>query len=212
MNSADRITAAEMDATSASVRTVFLENYSKLSESLSTALEADVPKQLSGAGTAQFYAVVKRNDRRDDIVPLDTIPIRQLYPELTRKALLWAKTIGEILEKLSELDRVSDEEPYFQAGVTIIWGKIIMLKEFLGVSSGHNQIISALLTVFINHGKEHMNSQRMRDMRAAFCVLENRVHLTDKIVDQFEDALDDHGFDHLPTLGSDLEHDKTGVS
>jgi len=145
----------------------------------------------------EFYAVLKPKGKPDDIVRLDTIPLDQLYPDLSSKRFRWARAIDSVIELANEIVKSPSTEVHVESEVSTLFGRILALKEFLGMSSGHNQVISSLFAIVANEGRSPVPEEKVRGLAEALSTLRHRVHLPDAVIEVFEDRLDEFGIDHL---------------
>jgi hypothetical protein len=155
--------------------------------------------------SVDFYAVVRPQNGPQDIVALETVPLEALYPKSSAKPLLWARAIDSLYTKAEDVIKHPTTDINFEAKVTVLFGQALALKEYLGLSSGHNQVISTFYALVINEGRREFSLEKLKGFLSALRTLRNRVRINDETVDRFIDILDEHALDHSMPMCSEVD-------
>lgn len=165
-------------------------------------IKADAAEALHKEAGAQvnieIHATITRVGESSGVARLGSIvrySAADLYSFAETPAIELTRTI-KVARR--ELQRIVNSDLEF-CDRELIWLRCLSgftaLRSYYGISDQHDELITALATVGIDHAEEPFDTGRVVALISALAAVEDRLQLTDKIVDEFEDILEQAGFD-----------------
>ncbi len=143
-----------------------------------------------------LYAVIPSDGGKSSgVVSFGDFNLSQFYYGSDSLAVAFNQQLEDIAGTLMQASREKLDSVQLNVIASTVWVKIKELKEYLGrISDEHDEVITSLFTVCMEHRAYPVNLHEMSSLAAALQTLRNKVRFNETSLNAFEDTLEAAGF------------------
>lgn len=140
-----------------------------------------------------LYAHVETPEQPSSVLHVANWKVSDLYAysEAPRVELL--NVFSELLQRVEEVAKSSDDLD-FELKTVDLWENFKRLNAYLGISASHDELIATFGTLVAGPNSV-LNPSKLACLRKTFIRLRDSINITDDLLDEIDDDLENAGFD-----------------
>lgn len=170
----------------------------EIRERTGAALNEESPTE----GTLEVWGVIKIPGASTGVSskPITEFPLSEVYGYSKSVGVLFMSEAFQIAKAFADLQKVSSDDVDAEINVTAIWHKVRNLQRFVGISSQHDELIMSLQQLVTSEVPSFLSLQKLITLKNVFEILGRKFRLSEAILDELYDVLEDAGFDLGPAF------------
>ena len=164
-----------------------------LDKELQQRTTAAVAPSVQPEARVTLYAHVEAADKTSSVVKVARWKASDLYAYSDAPRIELLNVFGELLGTCDAVASAYDTED-FELKTMQLWAKFDALNNFLGISSKHDEIITALLMLPLA-SDGILDKRKLAAIKKSLSILQESINVTDDLLDEIENELESADFD-----------------
>jgi hypothetical protein len=175
------------------IEEVFSKPTKWLSRELRQQTKAVTATPAEAATNIALYAYVETPAQPPSVLHVADWKPADLYAYSDAPRVELLNVFDDLLQRAEALSQPADELD-FELKTVELWENVRRLNAYLGISPQHDELITTLGTLIVSR-KSVLDSHKVACLKRTFTKLRDTINITDDLLDQIADDLEQAGFD-----------------